>query len=104
MARGWGAQITLLSYHGLTFPTLARVDFKGLNCVINYDFPQSIVDYIHRIGRTGRAGRHGKAITFFAEQDADQLRSVANVMRRSGCEVPDWMLSLKKLKYVQSGW
>merc|ERR1712083_1102998 len=41
------------------------MDFKGVNLVINYDFPPSAVSYIHRIGRTGRAGRSGKAITFF---------------------------------------
>ena len=29
------------------------IDFKGVNLVINYDFPQSIQSYIHRIGRTG---------------------------------------------------
>jgi ATP-dependent RNA helicase DDX52/ROK1 len=26
------------------------IDFKGVNCVLNYDFPQSVVSYIHRIG------------------------------------------------------
>lgn len=71
------------------------IDFKGVNLVINYDFPQSAVSYIHRIGRTGRAGRVGQAITFFTEDDAVNLRSIANVMKASGCEVPDWMLKLK---------
>ena len=32
------------------------MDFKGVSCVINYDFPQSAVSYVHRIGRTARAG------------------------------------------------
>ena len=73
------------------------MDFKGVNCVINYDFPQSTVSYVHRIGRTGRAGRKGKAITFFTESDMKYLRSIANVMKISGCEdVPEWMLKLKK--------
>jgi ATP-dependent RNA helicase DDX52/ROK1 len=73
------------------------MDFKGVNCVINYDFPQSTVSYVHRIGRTGRAGRKGKAITFFTENDMKYLRSIANVMKISGCDdVPDWMLKLKK--------
>ncbi|XP_020627483.1 probable ATP-dependent RNA helicase DDX52 isoform X2 [Orbicella faveolata] len=72
------------------------IDFKGVNLVINYDFPTSSVAYIHRIGRTGRAGRPGKAVTFFTEDDATNLRSIANVMKSSGCEIPDWMLKLKK--------
>ena len=52
--------------------------------VINYDFPQSTVDYIHRIGRTGRAGRKGEAITLFTESDMPMLRSIANVVKLSG--------------------
>lgn len=75
---------------------LARgVDFKGVETVINYDFPQSASTYIHRIGRTGRAGRKGKAITLFTIADFDSLRSIVGVMRQSGCEVADWMLRLK---------
>lgn len=68
------------------------IDFKGVNLVINYDFPPSAISYIHRIGvtskpypqialllllhlgRTGRAGRQGRAITFFTEDDAVNLR------------------------------
>jgi ATP-dependent RNA helicase DDX52/ROK1 len=42
------------------------IDFKGINLVINYDFPTTIINYIHRIGRTGRANRAGgKAVTFY---------------------------------------
>ncbi|XP_033118852.1 probable ATP-dependent RNA helicase DDX52 [Anneissia japonica] len=72
------------------------IDFKGVNLVINYDFPTSAVSYIHRIGRTGRAGRNGTAITFFTENDLAHLRSIANVMRNAGCEVPEYMLQIKK--------
>merc|ERR1712129_515492 len=71
------------------------VDFKGVETVINYDFPQSASNYIHRIGRTGRAGRSGTAFTMFTIQDFEALRSIVGVMRQSGCEVPEWMLRLK---------
>jgi len=72
------------------------IDFKGVNLVVNYDFPQSTVSYIHRIGRTGRAGRTGEAVTFFSNEDVGFLRSIANVMKQSGCDVPDWMTSLHR--------
>jgi len=72
------------------------MDFKGVNLVINYDFPQSVTSYIHRIGRTGRAGRSGEAVTYFTEDDTDLLRSIAHVIKASGCDVPDWMFTLKK--------
>ena len=72
------------------------IDFHGVNLVINYDFPQTVQSYIHRIGRTGRAGKQGKAITYFTKDDAPYLKSVVNVMRQSGCDVPEWMLKLPK--------
>lgn len=76
---------------------LARgIDVQAINLVLNYDFPQSPASYIHRVGRTGRAGRIGQAITFFTNDDAPYLKSVVNVMKSSGCEVPEWMLKLKK--------
>ncbi|OBS59907.1 hypothetical protein A6R68_08975 [Neotoma lepida] len=77
---------------------LARgIDFKGVNLVINYDFPTSSVEYIHRIGRTGRAGNRGKAVTFFTEDDKPLLRSVANVIQQAGCPVPEYIKGLQKL-------
>ncbi|KDR12154.1 hypothetical protein L798_13909, partial [Zootermopsis nevadensis] len=72
------------------------IDFKGVSLVINYDFPPSAISYIHRIGRTGRAGRPGKAVTFFTEDDTVNLRSIAHMLRESGCEVPEYMLTMKK--------
>ena len=41
------------------------LDIENVACVINYDLPNTIDDYIHRIGRTGRAGQTGNAIAFF---------------------------------------
>eukprot|EP00577_Skeletonema_sp_RCC1716_P009759 CAMPEP_0113390878 /NCGR_PEP_ID=MMETSP0013_2-20120614/10407_1 /TAXON_ID=2843 ORGANISM="Skeletonema costatum, Strain 1716" /NCGR_SAMPLE_ID=MMETSP0013_2 /ASSEMBLY_ACC=CAM_ASM_000158 /LENGTH=678 /DNA_ID=CAMNT_0000274075 /DNA_START=76 /DNA_END=2112 /DNA_ORIENTATION=+ /assembly_acc=CAM_ASM_000158 len=72
------------------------VDFKAVNLVINYDLPMDGVSYVHRIGRTGRAGRKGRAITFFTEADFDGLRTIANVMKLSGCVIPEWMLTIKR--------
>ncbi|XP_017323031.1 ATP-dependent RNA helicase DDX51 [Ictalurus punctatus] len=40
------------------------IDIKGVKCVINYDAPQYIRTYIHRVGRTARAGKAGVAFTF----------------------------------------
>ena len=40
------------------------LDVKDCNLVINYDFPNQIEDYVHRIGRTGRAGKKGWAYSF----------------------------------------
>lgn len=40
------------------------LDIDGVSHVINYDLPESLDDYIHRIGRTGRANQKGTALTF----------------------------------------
>jgi ATP-dependent RNA helicase DDX52/ROK1 len=63
------------------------MDFAGVNTVINYDFPATTADYIHRVGRTGRAGHSGLAITFFTEHDAPKLRSVAHLVTQAGSKV-----------------
>ncbi|XP_032823622.2 putative ATP-dependent RNA helicase DDX52 isoform X1 [Petromyzon marinus] len=73
------------------------MDFKGINLVINYDFPTSAIEYIHRIGRTGRAGKRGKAITFFTEDDRPLLRSTAAVIKKAGCPIPDYMMGLERM-------
>lgn len=40
------------------------LDVKDIGCVINYDMPSGIEDYVHRIGRTGRAGAKGLSFSF----------------------------------------
>lgn len=49
------------------------IDVQGLGFVINYDFPEGLEDYTHRIGRTGRAGKKGVAISFIAKKDIQKL-------------------------------
>ena len=73
------------------------IDFRGVSVVVNFDFPQSAISYVHRVGRTGRAGKSGRAVTLYTEDDIPMLRSIANVMKLSGCAVPAWQLALKKL-------
>ena len=45
------------------------LDFKEIKHVINYDMPEAIEDYTHRIGRTGRREQRGLATTFVNKQD-----------------------------------
>ena len=77
----------------ITTDVIARgIDFSHVNLVINYDFPNTMLTYIHRIGRTGRAERKGKAVTLFTDEDKPIVKSLANLLAASGCGVPGWIL------------
>ncbi|KAM3353527.1 hypothetical protein ACQJBY_024602 [Aegilops geniculata] len=60
------------------------LDVKDIKCVINFDFPTTIEDYIHRIGRTGRAGATGMAFTFFTHSNAKYSRNLVKILREAG--------------------
>ncbi|MBQ7406033.1 MAG: DEAD/DEAH box helicase [Candidatus Methanomethylophilaceae archaeon] len=50
------------------------LDIDDINYVINYDMPDDIDTYIHRIGRTGRAGREGTAVSFVTSEEEHLVR------------------------------
>ena len=52
------------------------IDVDDVEAVFNFDIPQDIESYVHRIGRTGRAGRTGKAFSFVAGRDIYKLRDI----------------------------
>ncbi|KAB2002149.1 hypothetical protein ES319_D11G045700v1 [Gossypium barbadense] len=60
------------------------LDVKDIKCVINYDFPSSLEDYVHRIGRTGRAGAKGTAFTFFTQANAKYARDLIKLLQDAG--------------------
>ncbi|QEL16984.1 DEAD/DEAH box helicase [Limnoglobus roseus] len=52
------------------------IDVEGISHVINYDLPNDIENYVHRIGRTGRIGRDGVAISFVTPEQGGQLTDI----------------------------
>ncbi|KZV43414.1 DEAD-box ATP-dependent RNA helicase 46 [Dorcoceras hygrometricum] len=56
------------------------LDIKDIKVVINYDFPNGIEDYVHRVGRTGRAGATGVAYTFFCTEDAKHAADLVKLL------------------------
>ncbi|MBQ7954503.1 MAG: DEAD/DEAH box helicase [Lachnospiraceae bacterium] len=57
------------------------IDVDDVEAVFNYDIPQDIEYYVHRIGRTGRAGREGMAFTFAYGRDMYKLRDIERVCK-----------------------
>lgn len=62
------------------------LDIPEVEAVVNYTFPLTIEDYIHRIGRTGRGGRSGRSITFFTGDVHERALAgeLARVLRDAG--------------------
>jgi ATP-dependent RNA helicase RhlE len=56
------------------------LDISGISHVINYDVPQQVEDYVHRIGRTGRAAQTGDAYTFMAPDEIAMVRLIERVI------------------------
>ncbi len=61
------------------------IDVTDIELVINYDLPDDIGNYVHRIGRTGRAGKRGHAITFATP---DQRKDVRDIERFMSAAIP----------------
>lgn len=57
------------------------IDVDDVEAVFNYDIPQDIEYYVHRIGRTGRAGREGVSFTFAYGRDMYRLREIEKVCK-----------------------
>jgi ATP-dependent RNA helicase DeaD len=57
------------------------IDVEGITHVINYDIPQDVESYVHRIGRTGRANRTGTAYSFITPREQSMLRQIRNVTK-----------------------
>ncbi|CAN6893540.1 unnamed protein product [Brassica oleracea] len=64
------------------------LDIPDVEVVINYSFPLTTEDYVHRIGRTGRAGKKGVAHTFFTQQNKGLAGELVNVLREAKQVVP----------------
>lgn len=52
------------------------IDVDDIEAVFNYDVPQDIEYYVHRIGRTGRAGRKGRSFTLVSGRDIYKIRDI----------------------------
>lgn len=58
-------------------------DIPRVKYIVNYDVPQKIEDYVHRIGRTGRAGEKGFALTFLTQNDYGIAPDLVQVLRQT---------------------
>ncbi|CAH1436617.1 unnamed protein product [Lactuca virosa] len=91
-------ELALRSFKSGKTPILVATDVaaRGLDIphvshVVNFDLPNDIDDYVHRIGRTGRAGKTGLATAFFNENNMSLAKPLADLMQEANQEVPQWL-------------
>lgn len=84
------------------------IDVDDVEAVINYDVPQDIEYYVHRIGRTGRAGRTGRSFTFVTAREVFRIREIEKYCRTKVEEkkLPgaSKVLKAKADKYLEEAW
>lgn len=82
------------------------LDFPDIQHVINYDMPDDIEDYVHRIGRTGRSGKSGTATTFVNKScEESVLLDLKHLLIEAKQSVPPFLLALESdsEKFLQIG-
>src|SRR5574341_38470 len=56
------------------------LDLPEISHVINFDVPEDVETYVHRVGRTARAGRFGTAITFVGQHDLEMFDALRRTL------------------------
>lgn len=69
-------------------------DVEDVKFVINYDYPSSSEDYVHRIGRTARSTNKGTAYTFFTPGNLRQARDLVRVLAEARQAINPKLLQL----------
>uniref|UniRef100_A0A673I578 RNA helicase n=1 Tax=Sinocyclocheilus rhinocerous TaxID=307959 RepID=A0A673I578_9TELE len=70
------------------------LDVEDVKFVINYDYPNSSEDYVHRIGRTARSTNKGTAYTFFTPGNLRQARDLVRVLEEARQAINPKLLQL----------
>jgi superfamily II DNA/RNA helicase len=76
---------------------LSRADVDDIKYVINFDYPNSSEDYVHRIGRTARAEKRGTSYTFFTVANARQAKDLVGVLQEANQQINPKLLQLRDM-------
>ncbi|KAF7633347.1 hypothetical protein Mgra_00007229 [Meloidogyne graminicola] len=72
------------------------LDIPNVKHVINYDLPNDIDEYVHRIGRTGRVGNIGLATSFFNDKNRNITHELAELIVETNQELPTWLEQISR--------
>ena len=68
--------------------TARGIDIQQVSIVINFDVPNCVHTYLHRIGRSGRWGRKGVAINFITKHDIHHMKNIESYYKINILELP----------------
>lgn len=69
--------------------TARGIDIQQVSTVINFDLPNCVHIYLHRIGRSGRFGRKGLGINFITKRDIKKLKEIEDFYSTNIKELPE---------------
>jgi len=70
--------------------------------VINFDLPNNIDSYVHRIGRTGRCGNEGNTIAFVNENNKPIFKDLLKLLKETKQDIPQWFADMVYQSYPKN--
>jgi len=79
------------------------LDVDDVKFVINYDYPSSSEDYVHRIGRTGRSDKTGTSYTFFTDKNGKQAQELVAVLAEAKQVINPELAQMAQMRHSSGG-
>jgi len=77
------------------------LDVPSIRLVVNFDCPNHLEDYVHRVGRTGRAGNSGTAVTMICREEEQFATVIVTALKKCNLPIPDELQQLEKIFWVK---
>jgi len=84
------------------------IDIPNVELVVNYDLPESIENYVHRVGRTGRGTEKGEAVSFCSSEEKEILdlieKNLEKPIQRVDITKGEYQYTLDSSEEVSGDW